>query len=405
MTALSIFAAQVFQRRAVFGQNDSSRWATVWSLIHGQGYIIDEAPYATIDKVRLNGHYYSSKPQLLPTVVAGITQVIAASTGWNLPDDEQTLIPVILYCVNILPLMLALYLYGRWLRGLACGDFAKCVSLIAASFGTYVTAYSMSLNNHTVAACAMAFAFHFLEKVINHAAPPRRWFFLCGLCGGWVVANELPAGLFCLFLLFALARVARVGKLAYFVAGVTVIGSLFFLCIYLATGGFVPFYLRHDLYHYPGSYWDKPQGIDAGKDPIYLQLFHYVLGHHGIISLSPIFVWAFAGMFLKATPRFWTIGAVSLTFVNFAFLFITSSNYGGVCQGPRWFFWLIPFWLLFLPHGLEATGRRRGMKVIIIVAVIWSIYSVVFAMVGETAGPWSRSWLHHLMHTAGLVKY
>ena len=34
-------------------------------------------------------------------------------------------------------------------------------------------------------------------------------------------------------------------------------------------------------------------------------------------------------------------------------------NYGGSTQGLRWLFWLIPFWLLLLPKGVEG-GQTRG---------------------------------------------
>ena len=34
-------------------------------------------------------------------------------------------------------------------------------------------------------------------------------------------------------------------------------------------------------------------------------------------------------------------------------------NYGGSAQGLRWVFWLIPFWLLLLPKGVE-DGQTRG---------------------------------------------
>ena len=46
--------------------NDRSRWATIYSLAQRGTYNIDETPWpATIDRVRLNGHFYSSKPPLL----------------------------------------------------------------------------------------------------------------------------------------------------------------------------------------------------------------------------------------------------------------------------------------------------------------------------------------------------
>ena len=69
------------------GANDISRWCTVWSLLERQTYAIDDCPWQleTQDKVfshskRTRGssggedptkHYYSSKPALLSTIIAG----------------------------------------------------------------------------------------------------------------------------------------------------------------------------------------------------------------------------------------------------------------------------------------------------------------------------------------------
>ncbi len=54
------------------GVNDRSRWQTIYSLAERGTYNIDETPWPeTIDRVRLHGHFYSSKPPLLETLLAG----------------------------------------------------------------------------------------------------------------------------------------------------------------------------------------------------------------------------------------------------------------------------------------------------------------------------------------------
>src|SRR4051794_3581010 len=69
------------------GANDISRWCTVWSLLEKGTYAIDDCPWQskTMDKVKRDApfqvlekgekpveHYYSSKPPLLPTMIAGV---------------------------------------------------------------------------------------------------------------------------------------------------------------------------------------------------------------------------------------------------------------------------------------------------------------------------------------------
>ena len=67
LVASGLILGVMLRLQMVSGANDASRWNTVWSLTNGKGYTIDDAPYSTIDKVRRDGHFYSSKPPLMPT--------------------------------------------------------------------------------------------------------------------------------------------------------------------------------------------------------------------------------------------------------------------------------------------------------------------------------------------------
>ena len=83
------------------GANDISRWCTVWSLLERGTYAIDECPWQieTQDKVlrepkRASGtspgkHFYSSKPALLPTLIAGLLYPARIATG--VPLDHVVL--------------------------------------------------------------------------------------------------------------------------------------------------------------------------------------------------------------------------------------------------------------------------------------------------------------------------
>ena len=62
----------IFQAPPFFGPNDLSRWSTIYSLGEQGTYIIDRTAFpTTIDRVQLRGHFYSEKPPLLPTLLAG----------------------------------------------------------------------------------------------------------------------------------------------------------------------------------------------------------------------------------------------------------------------------------------------------------------------------------------------
>src|SRR5271165_129186 len=92
--AVALCAGVLLRQSSMLGANDISRWCTVWSLLERGSYIIDECPWLvdTQDKVyRVSKsepagrqpvkHYYSSKPALLSTLIAGLLYPARRLTG------------------------------------------------------------------------------------------------------------------------------------------------------------------------------------------------------------------------------------------------------------------------------------------------------------------------------------
>src|SRR5690606_38162462 len=90
---LAVIAARLLHSEPLQSANDRSRWCTVWSLVEEGTYQIDtirqRRGWDTIDKVRHEGHFYSSKPPLLSTVVAGVYWLEKQTIGWDLTDDLE----------------------------------------------------------------------------------------------------------------------------------------------------------------------------------------------------------------------------------------------------------------------------------------------------------------------------
>src|SRR3984957_12146878 len=88
-----LVTAAVWRVKPLLSANDRSRWCTVWSLVERGTYQIDEIDavpgWSTIDKVRQGGHYYSSKPPVLSTIVAGVYWVVRAVIGWSLNAESD----------------------------------------------------------------------------------------------------------------------------------------------------------------------------------------------------------------------------------------------------------------------------------------------------------------------------
>jgi hypothetical protein len=396
----------------VSGANDGSRWNTVWSLTNGRGYIIDEAPYSTIDKVRREGHFYSSKPALLPTCLAGMAWIIRAVSGLAIPHQAHVVIRLILTLVNIVPFFLMIFFYGRLLERWKMGWAAHSFCLSAAAFGTYLSSYSITLNNHTQAAWAAFFALYCAIRIYYDGKTEWHSFALCGLFSAWIVANEMVAIVFALFLMGVLFKAHPRQTLQWFLPAAGLVGAAYVYTTYISTGGLLPYYLyfNTEYYQYEGSYWREPRGIDAASEPKWFYLFNLLLGHHGIFSLTPLFLIAFYGM-LRPGQSVVLIqrAGLWLTLVMLAFYTFKTKNYGGVCQGARWLFWLIPFWLISLAPVVDRHFQSRRFRGFAIVALLLSLLSVGHAISGNKdkgrPGPWSQSWIQILMHDRGWLDY
>jgi hypothetical protein len=118
-------------------------------------------------------------------------------------------------------------------------------------------------------------------------------------------------------------------------------------------------------------------------------------GHHGVFSLSPIFLFSMIGAIRVALGRekpralAWITLILTASMLAFYTWNPTARNYGGSTQGLRWLFWVIPFWLALLPQGVEAGQDRRWIRWLTVAALMVSIFSVGYAL----RIPWSHPWL------------
>ncbi len=102
------------------------------------------------------------------------------------------------------------------------------------------------------------------------------------------------------------------------------------------------------------SYWRNPKGIDSGEENAGKYALHTLIGHHGIFSLTPVFLLSLAGLICWLVDRNYgsrelaaLIAITSIVCVTFFILRPPlDRNYGGMTSGFRWVFWLAPLWLL-----------------------------------------------------------
>ena len=420
--------------------NDRSRWCTIRALGDPGTYVIadvissdgDGAAWNTIDKVAHLGtdgklHYYSSKPTLLPTLLAIEYGVVKTLTGWNLRDDTTKVVRVMLLLSNVIPWAVFLWFFAATIDRVLVRDWSRYFALAAAGFGTYLSTFAVTLNNHLPAAVCVMVSLYFLLRIVRDDVCPWWMFAMTGLASAFAAANEMPA--LAWFVAAALICFFKQMKWALlgFVPGALLVAVAFFGTNYLAHDDWRPAYAHRgegpvfatvkgdfsdqldagklptelqdvigqkynqkylqversqwpnghadpidrwvvrsgdlaictiivqpeneavDLcawdnwYDYPGSYWlatnDKKSLVDQGQPSRAIYAFHFLFGHHGIFSLTPIWLLALAGMialfFNQQINLRWlaalTLG-VSIVVIGFYLMRPEMDrNYGGYC--------------------------------------------------------------------------
>ena len=391
--------------------------------------------FPTIDMIKIGENYYSSKPPLLPTIMAGIVIGIEKTSallgrvfhypgqtdsGPLGPIDFRThpwaIIRTTLILLQVVPLMIFIGLMGRWIMQRTENAFVRVFCLVAAAMGTYLTPWTVTLNNHVIGAFCVLFGLYPALKVWYEGRREWYWFALAGFFSSLAATNELPALMVTATVLLALG--IRDWKRTVLIALPLAILPLASLAYtnYLVTGSWRPAYEGFGRvggpYDYEGSYWPprgKPKGIDALNEPSSVYLTNILIGHHGFFLLTPIFLISFLGVLRQFTGRrdtrpllaLFTLTATAVLVWFYTFFTSESKNYGGTTQGARWLFWLIPLWLLMLPAGVEPLARSRLGRGVCCVLLGVSMISVGCAI----RQPWGASWAHLLWRALGIIDY
>ncbi len=374
-------------------------------------------PFWTIDLVRVVGEdgrerYYSSKPPLLATCVAGVVWLIEKLTlgRADFAETPWFIIRTTLIIVHVIPFLVLVWILRGYIHRATDSCFVRSFCLAAVALGTYLTPWSITLNNHVAAAFMALLAVHSAVRIWYDGRREWYWFALAGFCAAFTACLELPAGLLAVALCAALLvkdwkRTVTIGLLA---AAVPAVAGL--LTNYLAIGRLKPAYMDFGkpggFYDYPGSYWNQMDGLDALAEPKLVYLMHIVIGHHGFFLLTPILLLALAGIVVhlvrSGQSHRLLAGFVLLLTAALAAVYTRSTNnYGGTSQGARWLFWVIPLWLLFLPDGVRLLAGSRIGRAVCYGFLAVSMVSVAFAL----RTPWADSWAHLLFRQLKWINY
>jgi hypothetical protein len=395
--------------------NDRSRWSTISALVDYRTYAIDQVRirpgWSSIDMVRHRGddgqlHFYSSKPPLMATLIAPLYAGMRAATGLTFAEHPFAVARTLLLMVNLLPLTAYLLLLAWWVENNGESDFGRVFVVAAACWGTFLTPFAVTLNNHLPAAICVLVGALCLWRVWYQETPSWGWFALGGLASGLAAANELPALAFLLPLAAAFFWLFPRQTLWAFVPAVAVIAAAFFITNHIAHDSWRPPYAHRgdgeNWYDYPGSYWiDGRQGVDRGEPSRLWYLVHVLVGHHGFFSLTPIWLISLGGIlhWLRGDgrQRYFALLALALLVIYVVFYVglrpLEDRNYGGVASGFRWLFWLTPLWLLALVPAADGLADRRGATLLGFVLLALSMFSAVL----PAFNPWTHPWLYQCL--------
>lgn len=422
------------RQRPFLSANDRSRWLTIRALVDQGTFAIDDVMDAnvwnTIDMVQHRGrdgklHLYSSKPPLLSVLLAGEYWLIKAVTGWTLVEQPYDVVRLMLLTVNVLPMLLMLALVARWAERFGGTDWGRIFVVAAAALGTLLLPFAVVLNNHLIAAASTAIAVDAFLRIWFDDDRRLRWFVLAGGCAALAAADDLPA--LSLLGLLSVALVAREwrGWLAGFAPAAGVVVAAFFASNFAAHASWTPPYAHRSeteaednwyAYTYTlggrerPSYWLDPQGIDVGEPSRLKYATHVLVGHHGLFSLTPMWLLSAWGACLWLAGgdrrlRLLSAGVVLLAVVCLGFyigvLPQRDRNYGGMTSGFRWLLWQAPLWLLVMLPAADRASRSRGGMAIALVLLVFSVLSASY----PTWNPWTQPWIYNWMESSGFKSW
>ena len=444
----------------MFSSNDKSRWATIRCLVDEGTYVIGrrvypdgndpktfkdegvvtEPQYRSLDIVLrpLGGdaagpqtrEFYSSKPPLFPTLVAGEYWLLKRLMGWDIVRDRWLVIPTIVFSVNVLPFAVYLLLLSRLIEAGGKTDFGRILAFAVAALATFLITFSGTLNNHLPATyCILFSAYPIVRGLLDKRDLKPSCYAISGFFAGFAVTFDLPAAAF-LAAIGAPYLIARTRQtLLYFIPAALVPIAALLVCNSMAMGQLTPAYgeFGGPWYNFEGSHWAKrgtprAKGIDFNDEPTVVYAMQLLIGHHGWFSLTPVWLISLAGLATLAirsaadvrrflargkgsvwTPELFAAMTLVVSAVVFSFYLmqVRSYNYGGFTSGPRWLFWLTPLWILaILPAADRLSGSKVG-RVVCLVLLGFSVLSVFY----PAWNPWRAPWILQLMEFTGFLHY
>lgn len=371
-----LFLALFTHNKVFLAGNDSSRYAQIEALVDYHQTNINESKYNwTIDRVTLNEKDYSNKPPSLSIIGSGIYLVLKNIFGLTFQKNESlTVYLLTLLIIGLSTSWLATKFYTSLEIHKNIQHNIRVLATLALTTGTILTSFSVTFNNHTVAA-ALIFA-AFSDAMAQKSFKAGMWVSLA-MC-----IDVVPGALFIPVLaLFLFYERGRNGLLKYFTS--VFIGGILFVSLNLLIAGHpLPPKLIAGGIDHSSQYESVVQHVPLPKNWLYpLQC---LFGWHGFFSVSPVLIIGAIGLVLavkkkeplKRRNTIFIGSGVLVMLLGYAFFI---GSLGGWSYGIRYLIPIMPILLFFIPVVL------KKMRTPIFICVL--TLSTLFALIGMY-NPW-----------------
>ncbi len=154
-------------------------------------------------------------------------------------------------------------------------------------------------------------------------------------------------------------------------------------------------------YDFKGAYWRSgtEEGVDKGEPSGLAYVFHCTFGHHGVFSLTPVWLLAVAGMIALVVGRNSNMRGLAILVAIASVVVLgfylsrpqIDRTYGGWTTGLRWMFWFAPLWIVMLLPAADWIGRNRVWRALALVLLLVSTFSAFYG----SGNPWTHPWLYN----------
>jgi hypothetical protein len=372
------------QQSSLENANTGSRYATIESLVDRGTFFIDRSRYVrTIDKYKVGEHYISSKPPALPAFGAGVYWVYQELTGKTIARHEGDVVRVVsLFTGGLCHLIFLIFFYRLCLL-LIKRPLAVAVAMAGACFAYLGVGYATHINNHSTAAALGVCGLYYACRIRRDPTPRvRHWLFAGGVLGLLPAVDLSGVAITGCVGLYLLTHDWR-KTLLLFVPALLPGLLLHFALTYYISGSFKPFYLNQSLKNFSAFHFRRAGGIDGLREPKYIYAFNVLLGHHGLFSMTPLYVFGLWELLRSIRYRRYLAESLVCAGVVLAFLafyIFRSRNYGGWCVGMRWLVPVMPLLLLYFGLWLDRVRLTRPVWLAVLLAFSVSCFHVQDAL-------------------------